>query len=54
MQRLNYTSIATVCSTDASTVELVLKEIVAQMGQQVRAGVTVRVSFRIGRVEIKA
>lgn len=52
-QRLNYSSIANVCSTDASSVELVLKEIIAQMSSLIKKGAVLRVSFRIGRIEIK-
>lgn len=52
-QRLNYSSIANVCSTDASSVELVLKEIIAQMSNLTKKGAVLRVSFRIGRIEIK-
>ena len=53
MSRLNYTSISKVCSTDPSTVELVLKEIIAQMSSHIKQNATLRVSFRIGRIEIK-
>lgn len=36
MQKINYLSIAKVCNTDATTVELVLKEIVAQISKFVK------------------
>jgi hypothetical protein len=52
-QRLNYSSIGHVCGTDPSSVELVLKEIIGQMASFVKKGATLRISFRIGRIEIK-
>ena len=53
MSRLNYTSISKVCSTDPSSVELVLKEIIAQMSNMIKHNATLRISFRIGRIEVK-
>ena len=53
MSRLNYSSISKVCSTDPSSVEAVLKEIVAQMSNHIKNNATLRLSFRIGRIEIK-
>lgn len=53
MQRYNYNSIAKVCNTDSNSVELVLKEIVAQISKFIKNGHTLRISFRVGRIEIK-
>lgn len=53
LTRLNYSSIANVCCTDSSSVELVLKEIIAQMSAMIKQNATLRISFRIGRIEIK-
>ena len=40
-------------NTDAQTVELVIKEVLAQIVKFVKDGFSVRISFRIGRIEIK-
>ena len=53
VQKLNFATIAKVCNTDAQTVELVIKEVLAQIVKFVKDGFGVRISFRIGRIEIK-
>ena len=46
-------AIGKVCNTDASTVELVIKEILAQIVNFIKLGKSIRISFRVGRIEIK-
>ena len=50
---MNFVTIAKVCNTDALTVELVIKEILAQIVNFIKQGFGVRISFRIGRIEFK-
>ena len=50
---INYTSISKVCNTDAGTVEAIYKEFVAQVVEHAKASVPMRISFRIGRLDIK-
>lgn len=53
-QKLNFNSIANVCNTDATTVELILKEIVAQVSSLIRTGMSaLRINLRVGRFEVK-
>lgn len=53
LQRINFASIAKVCNTDAATVELVLKEVLAQIANSVKNGAILRINFRVGRIEFK-
>jgi hypothetical protein len=53
VQRLNHANIAKVCESDAQTVELILKEFQAQIIKLVKKNSTIRISYRIGRLEIK-
>lgn len=53
VQRLNHANIAKVCESDAQTVELILKEFHAQILKLVKKNSTIRISYRIGRLEIK-
>ena len=43
-------SISRVCSTDIVTVEMILKEIVAQLRYQLKKGNKVRMMFKIGKL----
>lgn len=51
--RINFAAIAKVCETDSSTIEAIHKEILAQLVTCVRKGMSVRLAYRIGRLEIK-
>ena len=43
-------SISRVCSTDIVTVEMILKEIVAQLRHQLKKGNKIRMMFKIGKL----
>ena len=50
MQHINLASIAKVCDTDILTIELVMKEIVAQIKYQLQKGSSLRLMFKIGKL----
>lgn len=50
LQHLNAASISRVCETDLLTVEMIIKEIVAQLRHQLNKGVNVRLQFKIGKL----
>lgn len=50
LQHINMASISRVCSTDIVTVEMILKEIVAQLRYQLKKGNKVRMMFKIGKL----
>ena len=50
---INFASVAKVCNTDQGTVEAVYKEIVAQISEHAKANVPMRISFRVGRLDIR-
>jgi len=51
---LNYASIAKVCDTDILTIQLLVKEIVAQMKHQLKAGAALRLQFKVGKLLSRA
>jgi len=53
IQALSLSSIASVCMTDSATVELVLKEIIAGIGQNARRGRGLRLNFKVGHLIIQ-
>lgn len=48
LQHINFGSIAKVCETDLVSVDIILKEIVAQLKHQVRSGASVKLDFKVG------
>ena len=51
--RLNYMSIGKVCQTNSETIQLLFREILAQLDEAIRKGQSIRLQFRIGRLDIK-
>ena len=49
---LNMTSIASVCHTDAQTVDLLLQEFFATAADQVRQGQRIRLNFKSGFLNV--
>jgi hypothetical protein len=50
---LNLNSIAKVCDTDCNSIELILKEIVAQVRHQIKIGNNVRLMMKVGTFIVK-
>ena len=50
IQPINLASIGKVCETDAETINIVMKEIVAQLRHQLRNGASIRLMFKIGKL----
>jgi len=50
LQHINFASVAKVCETDIVTVEMVMKEIVAQIQYQLKKGSNLRLMFKIGKL----
>jgi len=48
-QSINYASISKVCDTDIYTIEMILKEIIAQLKYQLKKGANIRIMFKVGR-----
>ena len=51
VQIINLQAIAKVCMTDIPTVDLILREMIAQLRYQIKKGVNVRLFFKIGRLK---
>lgn len=54
VQPLPLSSIASVCMTDAATVDLVLKEIIAGITENARRGRALRLNFKVGHLIIQS
>ena len=50
---MNLNSIAKVCDTDCNSIELILKEIVAQVRHQIKIGNNVRLMMKVGTFIVK-
>ena len=50
MQHLNLGSIAKVCDTEIFTIELILKEIVSQIREQIKLRNNLRLMFKVGKL----
>ena len=50
---MNLNSIAKVCDTDCNSIELILKEIVAQLRHQIKIGNNVRLMMKVGTFIVK-
>ena len=53
LQRISLGSIAKVCESDVATIDLVFKEIIAQLKEMLQKGMNVRLMFKIGRFVVK-
>jgi hypothetical protein len=51
--KLNYASISKVCQTNSETIQMLFREILAQLDEAIRKGQSIRLQFRIGRLDIK-
>ena len=51
---LDYNSIAKVCFTDNYTVELMIQELISQMGKQVKDGNSLRMNLKVGQLLVKS
>lgn len=49
---LSTSSIASVCLTDSSTVDNVIKEITTSMGELASAGRSLRLNFKVGYLQV--
>lgn len=47
---LNLQSVAKVCYTDLMTVDLVVKEMIAQIKQNLKYGANLRILFKVGKL----
>ena len=50
IQHINLASIAKVCDTELLTIEMVLKEIVAQIKEHIKKGNNLRLLFKVGKL----
>ena len=54
IQPINLASIGKVCETDSETIDIVMREIVAQLRHQLRNGASIRLMFKIGKLIAKS
>lgn len=53
VHHLNLQAVAQVCETDMLSVEMILKEIVAQLKAHIKKGISLRVMFKVGKLIFK-
>ena len=53
MMVLNFADIAKVCQTDVRSIEAVYNEIIEQMMDAIKQGISLRLSLKVGRLEVR-